>query len=100
MNIVSELGSIKFSRSQGVDVELRHILPENWTVEFQDDSYIVRVPEMEGWKREMWRIVEFLSYDALAVLRRIDPSSESRRYEFISASKSGLAFRMLFLLTQ
>ena len=94
------LEAFRFARSQGVEVELRHALPAGWTVEYRASDYIVRVIRADGWRHQLWQLIEFLSYDELAVLRRIDWPGVDRGYEFISAMKDGSGFRITFLVPE
>src|SRR3954470_7402629 len=46
---------------EGVAVELRHILPEGWTMAKESDSFILRGSLSDGFEEHIWRIVRFVA---------------------------------------
>jgi len=91
---------VRIARSQGVEVELRHALPGGWTVECRDSDYVIQIPRSEEWRHQLWQLVEFLSYDELSAMRRIDWPGVALSYEFVSATEDGSGFRINFLVSE
>lgn len=85
---------------QGIAVELRHVLPEGWTFRRQADSFIVQGKLAEGWEDRLWRVVRFVTYADFMSLQRTQKEENEVRYEMVSASDSGLAFRIELILTR
>jgi hypothetical protein len=83
----------------GIAVELRHVLPEGWTFTRQSSSFVVRGKLAEGWEEQLWRVVQFVAYPDFLALRRTHHDANEVRYEVVSASDSGLAFRIELILT-
>ena len=83
---------------QGVAVELRHALPAGWTLSEEDDTFVVRGEQREGWLDEVWRVARFVAYLHFTCLTRAPDAGPGARLELLSASGAGLAFRVRFLL--
>jgi hypothetical protein len=75
------------------------VLPEGWVVTRESDSFVVRGKLAEGWQEHFWRVVRFVEYPDFVSLRRTQNDASEVRYEMVSASDSGLAFRMELILT-
>lgn len=100
MESLPDLKALQFSLIDGVEVELRHVLPEGWEFECRSSDYLVRGEMVGDWRHQVWRVAEFLRCDDLVVLRAVDWPGVSRCYEFVSAMKSGTAFRLYFLICE
>ncbi|MEO7594688.1 MAG: hypothetical protein ABI134_25970 [Byssovorax sp.] len=84
---------------QGVSIELRHALPKGWVLTKASDSFVVRGDLTDGWKDRLWSVVRFVSYTDFLSLRQTQKGASEVRYEMVSASDSGLGFRVEFILT-
>jgi hypothetical protein len=83
----------------GVAVELRHALPEGWKVSEVDDSFVVTGTASEGFESNVWRIARFVAYPAFLSLERTKKDDTEVRYELVSQSARGPAFRVEFVLS-
>jgi hypothetical protein len=84
---------------QGVAVELRHVVPTGWTVTEASDSFVVRGTLGEDWQDELWSVVRFVAYESFHAVEETLKTPTEVRYEMVSASASGNAFRIEFVLT-
>lgn len=85
-------------RIQGVDVELDHIRPAGWSIEFRSADSVLRTAT-DDWRAavsEMWSVVRFVAYGDFSRLRRDVGAVDIRRYPLVTASRSGLCFRVWF----
>ena len=84
---------------QGVDVELRQILPEGWTMARESDSFILRGGISDGFEERIWRIVRFVAYSEFLALQRVLQTADEVQYEMVSSMAGGCGFRIVFILT-
>jgi hypothetical protein len=84
---------------QGVAVELRHILPEGWTMARESGSFILRGNMSDGVEESVWRIVRFVAYPEFLALQRVLKTEDKVQYEMISSTAGGHGFRIVFILT-
>jgi hypothetical protein len=82
-------------RSQGLDYEAHAILPEGWSVEMEEDGYVLSGPRSADWETAVWGMVRFLSYKPFLALRRTG-TGEDVEYELVSSLENGKGFKVTF----
>ena len=65
----------------------------------ESDSFIVRGKLVADWEKQMWDVIQFVVYPQFLSLQRTRKDATEVRYEMVSASHSGLAFRIEFIFT-
>jgi len=83
---------------QGVAVELRNALPRDWRLSQENDSFVIAGDAREGYENDVWRIARFVAYPAFVGLSRTRKDDVEVRYELLSQSARGPAFRVEFVL--
>jgi hypothetical protein len=91
---------IELTTLQGVAVELRHVLPDGWTMTRESDSFVVRGEISESFEDQVWRVVRFVAYPAFLTLQRTLMTTDETRYELVSSNAAGHGFRVVFILTR
>ena len=81
------------STNQAITIELRSAISQNWSVTEESGVIVVCGPDNADFKEEMWRLAEFIAYDAFVSIER--QASEYRTYKITSRSKRGLFFEVI-----
>jgi len=84
-------------RTQGLDVEVDHIVPQGWSKLPMVQGYTLTAQFSKEHVDDVWRIVRFLSYESMFVFQRTD-SPDRREYRVLSCMESGQGFELVFLL--
>lgn len=83
---------------RGVAVELRHALPPDWQLQEVGDSFVVTAAAREGHEADVWRVARFVAYPAFLSLAETRRDDTVVRYELLSQSERGPAFRVELVL--
>jgi|GEM_PF-4022945 len=83
---------------QAIAIELHHILPKGWSFSQSAGGFLVRGLDAPDFRANVWRIAEFLAYDAFLSIERTEEAP--REYTVVSRSTGDLKFRVVIRAEQ
>lgn len=83
---------------QAIAIELHHILPKGWSFSQSAGGFLVRGLDAPDFRANVWRIAEFLAYDAFLSIERTEEAP--REYTIVSRSTGDLKFRVVIRAEQ
>ena len=87
--------TVTLERNQGLDFEARRVLPSGWRLECREDGYVFAGPWSDDWENAVWKLVRFLAYKSMIVIRRSGVGS-TMEYDLVTCMESGTGFRAVF----
>ncbi len=84
---------------QGLLAELAHILPSEWEWTHDGEGLLVRAERSREAEGHVWRVIRFLSYRPLLVLRVTEVPARLD-FELVTCRDDGAGFRLLIQLNE
>jgi hypothetical protein len=81
-----------------IAIELEYILPKGWSLSESASGFLVVGPDAPEFRSRVWRIAEFIAYEAFLSIERTQ--EEPREYTIVSRSKGDLKFRVVIRAEQ